>query len=321
MKMNRGLLVNKKGVSTLFIAVYVVLIAIILLTTLFVGTTIYQSSLDTSLKIEQKRLQEQISVNGPNGIIMSESNPNIVAYLRVNNTGPITVRITSLYINDRFICDPSDPSFSPDTSYIPPGGSSWIDLTKVNPPITEDNLSAVWTIVTERGTKTSEVGLSLKDGPPAGDNTGKYYFGPILLQYYSFYWSSDNGVTWNKGWTIPKDNNGNNIIWRIQVADIDNRPIVLDRGSAFVLVQNSQQQNKIATWNLDNSGRNPSTLMPGHYYFLYFSRYSGPSFSDLYNPNPICSNFLTFIGNFREIDNSLTPMGQTIPFEAVLLTA
>src|SRR5512146_2999439 len=115
MSQHRNLLTNKKGISSLFITIYVLLITVILLTTLFAGTTIYQSSLDASLKVEQKRLQEEITVNGPNGLRMSESNPNNVESLRINNTGAITVKIKALYIGGKFICDPS--SF-PDNSYI-----------------------------------------------------------------------------------------------------------------------------------------------------------------------------------------------------------
>ncbi len=89
MKHNRNLLKNKKGVSTLFIAIYAALLTIILVSSLFVATGIYQSSLVDALRLEQKRQQEKILISGPNGITFSDEDDvvleNVVARLRIDS--------------------------------------------------------------------------------------------------------------------------------------------------------------------------------------------------------------------------------------------
>lgn len=316
MKKIKNFVANKKGVSSVFISIYVLLLIIVLISTLFSVTAFYQSSLDSSLKSEQKRLQEEVLVTGPGGLKMSETNPNIVEFLNVTNIGAITIQVKALYIDDKFVYDPSVYQ----NSYIQPSGYIWLDLKNSPQPITEADLSKTWAIVTERGTKVSETGLNIRDGDPGGNSMkDNYQFGPIVLRFYEFKWSNDGRNTWNNGWTIPQTSNGGSTVWRVEIANIDDRPIVLNSGTCFTLVQNSQQQNKVAIWYLDTAN-SPLVIFPRHYYFLYFSVYNGPSLSSLYNPNPICSNFLTIVGDFRETSGSLTPMGQTIPFEAVLLT-
>ena len=232
---------NKRAVSSLFIAIFLALFAIILVTTLFVGLSISHSSLSNYLRLEQDKSQEKILI-GYNSLTVNLTS-NTALSLIVNNTGAITARIRSLYIDGKFICDPS--TFGP--SYIAPQHTLSIQLTTLNPPIylNDTTLERNWTVTTERGSKSSDTGENLWLGPRGGaEESNMFYFGPLRLEFNDFKWSSD-WITWNDGWRIPEQTQ--NVIWRINVTDIDERPIALNYTSSFSLIQNGQTS-KIRIW-------------------------------------------------------------------------
>ena len=314
-KKPRNLARNKKGVSSIFIAIYLSLIGVLLISTLYVGQNIARSSLSEYLKIEQDRRQETIQITR----LLSGSDRNF-KYIQVNNTGAITVRLRALYVDEDFIVDPSKLTGD---SYIEPKEAMNITL---NPPIPFNPilLDAQWTVTTERGTRSSELGINLwEDDEGSGYTPGKFYFGPLMLYYDMFHWRSGNGP-WNSGWTIPKT--ATDVTWRIMLANVDTRPITITDASCFTLVGNEQQQNKIVSWFVDPE-QGSMTFRPGRSYFVYY-KWAKP-YSDASNtiqrPNALtvgipCINFLTFTGSFRELNGTRTAFGQTIPFEAVLIT-
>jgi hypothetical protein len=315
MKKPRKLTRNKKGVSTIFIAIYLSLIGVLLISTLYVGQTIARGSLSEYLRIEQERRQENIQVTK----LITDSNGDF-KYVQVNNTGAITVRLRALYIDEVFILDPSKLFAD---SYIEPKEAMNITLT---PTIAFDPnlLDAQWTVTTERGTRSSELGVNLwEETDDSGYTPGKFYFGPLMLYFDMFHWRSGNGP-WNSGWSIPKT--ATDVTWRIMLANVDTRPIIITDPSCFTLVGNEQQQNKIVSWFVDPE-QGSMTFMPGKYYFVYY-KWSKPysdSSNTIQRPNALtvgipCINFLTFTGSFRELNGTRTAFGQTIPFEAVLIT-
>lgn len=306
MRRSKQLTKNTKGVSSLFISIYVALLTIIIISALFYGLSVSHSSLTSYLVNEQNRTQEKILVKALN------ATANEIQFILINNTGGITVRIRSIYADGKFICDPS--SFSGD-SYIKPQDSKWIALSPFHIHINFTTLDGNWTVTTERGIKSSNTGENLLSAGNYQEDSNKLYFGPLLLWFNEFKWSNNNGITWNDGWTIPQ--NPGNVIWRILVEDIDERPIVINTNSSFALIQNSQQPNKIATWQIDSSHPENLLLTPGRRVYLNFSL-NGPNKLDyMYSPIPIASNFLTILGSFVESDGSLKGFAQTIPFEAV----
>lgn len=311
---------NKRGISSLFIAIYIALLVVVLVSALFVGLSISNSSLNSYLRTEQNRSQESILIGGGDRNLVINVSTSMITSLLVNNTGAITARIRALYIGERFVCDPSK---LPGDSYISPQNSLKLNLSSLNPPLTlnDTTLFSRWVITTERGSESENTGLNLLFGPPINQNDpDRVYFGPLLLIYSMFHWSNDGGNTWHSGWTIPNGNG--NVIWRILIANIDKRDIILSSASSFALIQNSQQPNKIATWLIGPNNLNPlgNRLQSMQYYFIYFSVNGPNSLSNMFTPNPISSNFITFMGNFVETGGTLTPFGQTIPFEAVLVT-
>ena len=306
---------NKKGVSSIFIAIYLSLIGILLISTLYVGQVISRSSITEYLKIEQDRRQEYFILTK----LITETSESNFTYLEVKNTGAITVRIRALYIDGEF---KEDPSLLDGDSYIEPKEALNITLS---PPIAiDDGIDAQWTLTSERGIKSSELGMNLWDkinGPIYTPN--KFYFGPLMLIFDMFHWRSGNGA-WNTGWTIPKGTK--DVTWRILLTNVDNRTITITDDSDFSLVSNLGQQNQVLNWYI-NPELGSLTLEPGMYYFVYYTwskPFSDPGHQNQaitnLNPGTPCLNFLTFTGFFEELDGTLSPFGQTIPFEAILIT-
>jgi hypothetical protein len=98
---------NRKGVSPLFVSLYLVIIIILLISTLFVALGISNTAIVENMKIEEARAQESIALVGP-GALNLTNDENYAHSLRVNNTGSITVRLRGLYVDHEFICDPSE---------------------------------------------------------------------------------------------------------------------------------------------------------------------------------------------------------------------
>ncbi len=287
-----------------------------LISTLYVGQVISRSSLTDYLKIEQDRRQENILITK----LVTDPSDQFFLYVQVNNTGAITVRIRALYINETLKLDPSEIEGD---SYIEPKEA--LNITLVPPiPFDGDLLNAEWTVTTERGTRSSALGMDLWErtgGPIYTPN--KFYFGPLMLVFDMFHWRSGTGP-WKNGWSIPKS--ATDVTWRILLTNVDSRPITLTDPSCFTLVGNEQQQNKIVSWFV-NPEMGALTFMPGRYYNVYYTwakPYSA-SGDQIQKPNALtvgipCINFLTFTGFFTELNGTQTVFGQTIPFEGVLIT-
>jgi len=313
---------NRKGFSSMFVSLYLSILVILLISTLFIALQISSSALTERMRIEQERMQESIALIGPDALSLTEG--SIIDRLRVNNTGSITVRIKALYIGHKFITDPSE--FTGD-AYIEPKESLWIQLyPNVNPPIllNDTTLNARWTVTTERGTTASETGGKLKWGEPGIPYSAKkFYFGPLMLMFDMFHWRSGSGPLRN-GWTIPKGTK--DVTWRILLANVDDRDIIITETSVLTLISNDNSPKDPLPWYIDPM-LSQTLLKPSIFNFIYYTwskpcSESGASLQGITGmpESTTCINFLTFFGSFIEPDGTLTPFGQTIPFEAVLIT-
>ncbi|MEJ2242425.1 MAG: hypothetical protein P8Y18_09830, partial [Candidatus Bathyarchaeota archaeon] len=266
MKRLKKLAGNKRGVSSIFIAIYLSLIGLLLISTLYAGQVISRSSITEYMKIEQDKRQENIQIMR----FITNSNDQIVN-LEVKNNGAITVRIRALYINEILVIDPSPLEGD---SYIEPKEALNISLITINPLIQLDDpvygnvLNAQWTVTTERGTRSSESGMNLWEetgGPIYAPN--KFYSGPLMLLFDMFHWRSGTGP-WKNGWSIPKT--ATDVTWQILLTNVDTRPITITDRSCFTLVGNEQQNNRIESWFVDPE-LGDLTFMPGHYYFVHYT--------------------------------------------------
>jgi len=312
---------NKKGVSPAFVAIYLAMLAILLISVLFAALNIYGTSVTERMKMEEEKQQESVALAGPAALNLTAGEEFFEA-LRVNNTGTITIRIRALYINHNFICDPS--TFQGD-SYINGKGYLWIRLYP-NVKITLDKtpLNATWTVTTERGTKAYETTERLLWGKPDNPyNPMRFYIGPLMIMFDMFHWRSGTGP-WQNGWSIPK--NTIDVTWRILISNIDNRDIEVTDKSSLTLISNDNAPNAPVPWYIDPA-LSSLYYKPGSFYFIYYawskpvseggsSRQSANGFGD----GTTCITFLMFLGSFIEPNGTRTSYGQTIPFEAVHVT-
>jgi hypothetical protein len=315
---------DKRAVSPLFISLYLALIVVLLISMLFFAVEVSSSGLNSRLKIEQERMQERILLAGPEALELTEASE--VERLRVDNIGSVTVRIRALYIDHEFICDPSQ--FDGD-AFAEPKESLWINLSSVAPPIIfgGDTVNAYWTVTTERGSRASEIGGKLKwgehDAPPT---LGKFYWGPLMIVFDMFHWRSGSG-SWTSGWSIPKGTK--DVTWRILVVNVDNRDIAITDTSCLTLISNDNAPKDPLPWYIDPTfPYQTMTLKPGVFNFIHYT-WSKPFSAGGAKRQAVtgmqelttCITFLTFYGQFIEANSTLTPFGQTIPFEAVLVTS
>jgi len=324
----RKLLSNRRGVSAVIIAsMFLIILTFSVLALLLSGYFGYNLAINEQMKIEQERAQEKIILSQ----LGLDVNATVINYVRVNNTGTITVKIRAIYETNRTMTGVflGDPSTWMDT-YIEPNedlviwGQNYTALTRFRP-------SAKLTLVTERGTKTTDFeGLVVygRPKPPNPYEPSKYYIGPFELLFTSFYYrliDSSTGVPdpndyWHPGWSIPKSYGY--VAWNITVRNIDNRAITINRFSSFTIVPNESPPSDERTWYLDTPNKQNQTLVPGqvdHIVYKWVFPYEpGVKAQNIYSVSTRCLVFLTFYGAFHEPDLSTTVYAQTIPFEAAI---
>jgi hypothetical protein len=290
----KNLAKNKKGISPLFIAIYIALLVVLLFSTIFVGLTISTSSLTDALKVEEDRMLENIKLTK---LEYSLANSKVQSLL-INNTGAITVRIRAVYIDQDFIFDPHIA--------IAPKEAVTIQFPPLPAVILEKIINANVTATTERGTKTTETVAKLIGISDYKYDPNKFYCGPLMILFNMFHWRTEPAGSWTSGWTISKTNSI--VTWRILVTNIDERALTLNLTSCFTLISNDNAPKNEQLWYIDPI-RTQMTILPDRFYFLYFSN------SKVTGSNTICINFLVIQGKFSDG----IPFGQTIPFEAVLI--
>lgn len=310
---------DKKGVSSLFIAIFIAMLALLLISVLFFGLTMTNLGLSQYIRSDQEKSQENIDLYR----ITSTSDDAFITSLQVLNTGSITVKIRALYIDNSIICDPSDPAILGQGAYIEPKENISIPLfPKIYLTLIE-NLDAQWTVTTERGTRSSEEGINLwKSAEQSAYTPDKFYFGPLMLSFDLFHWKSGDGP-WIPGWSIPVKTKF--VTWRVSLTNIDPRTITLTELSSFSLVGNTNLDQK-QVWYIDPENSD-MTLVPGKLRSVSYAwdrpvSTTGAKLQELgeFSADITCKNFLLFTGYFTEANGTKTPFGQTIPFEAVLIT-
>jgi uncharacterized GH25 family protein len=316
-RMNRLRERNNRGIASVFGIVLVLLLFVTLASALFISLYAYEEKAQESIDVEEERVQEKI-------VLQSLTTENIsgTEYLKsllIRNAGTITTRIRAIYVDNNFVCDPTNPSLNPYDTYINPKESHEVQL--LNNLIYEP-LSKI-EVATERGVKAIEYEWVLR-----GDNqtdlpaeVQKVYFGPLLLDFNKFYYTEyDNFgdlTSWKPGWSVE---NSIEVVWNITVTNIDDRDITINKYSSFTLVKNAEGGQR--PWFIEPPDELETLLIPSNttvsILYIWDDPQSGSSQS-VFNQNQECRVFMSFFGFFHEKDGSIKPYGQTIPFEAVLL--
>ena len=320
--MKKNLLRNKKAVSSIFIALYITMIGIILGTALFSSLQISATSNIERIGIEQEKEQETILLQIGSISIIEEPEDAFIENIRLNNTGTITLRIRGIYIDSNLIMDPSIYQ----NTYINPQESLELEIYGNGIQVSfTDNKFSTLSITTERGTKYSDIIYNLFSNPSGeGDNT---VYGPLRLLFEEFHWkpfvdqfdSNYLSSNWNGGWKVP---DSTNIIWRVRIQNVGNMVINLRNGNATCLTLISNEGGGRWTYYIDPK-YSDMNIQPKEYGTIYFawknpSPYSqqSPKPTDALSTNDLRAfiSFLVFEGKYGQ-----TLIGETIPFEAVLV--
>ena len=295
------------------------MIGIILGIALFSSLQISATSNIERLDIEQEKEQETILLQIGS---ISVTEDDYIENIRVNNTGSITVRIRGIYIGSNLIIDPSTYQ----NTYINPQENLELEIYGNGIQISfSDNKFSTISITTERGTKYSDLIYNLFSNPNGGGDDTVY--GPLRLLFEEFHWkpfvdqfnSSYLSSNWNEGWKVPENTY---LIWRVRIQNVGNRIIDLRNGNATCLTLISDEGGKRWTYYIDPE-YSDMTIEPKEYAKIYFawaqpnptSRRQNEATSTL-STNDLRAfiSFLVFEGKYGQI-----PIGETIPFEAVLV--
>jgi PKD repeat protein len=314
---------GNRAISTIFGSILLVILVLTLASILFLSLYKYNYSVQEAIGVEEERMQEKIVLCRL--ATQNLSGTEYVYAIFVNNTGSITSRIRAVYIDDEFLCDPSNNTINPDDTYINPKESLWIFLL----PKPEYEPAAKMTIATERGIKSVEYEWRLKHGGgslPPYELKG-FYFGPLWLDFNEFYYTEvdpKNGSydpsSWKPGWEIEIGTG--TIAWNITVKNVDDRNITINQFSCFTLFPNKSPSNRRA-WYLEPPQESLTQFIAVNETVNLIYIWDTPKMVHT-SPQSIyttrCRNkvFLTFFGIFHEHDGTTKPYGQTIPFEAVL---
>jgi len=324
-------MLDRRGISTILIAsVFFLLLTFSTLFLLLSGFFGYNLAINEQMKIEEDRAREKIVLTE----LGLNENATYIMYVRVNNTGTIAVRIRAIYETNRtmnvFL---ADPSLYMESTYIEPNGQLRITAPPNATCITRFQPSAKLTVITERGTKTSDYeGIVVygPSNPPKPYDPTRYYIGPLELMFTAFYYrriDSQSGLLdpadyWHPGWDIPRS--FGYVAWNITVRNIDSRNITINTFSSFTIVPNESPPSDDRTWYLEPADETSNTqlLIPGQIeYIVYkwsFPKEPGVKAQQIYSVPTRCLVFLTFYGLFHEVDGSTTTYAQTIPFEAAI---
>jgi len=324
-------MLDQHGISTIIIAsIFFLILTFSTLFLLMSGFLGYNLSVNEQMKIEQERAQEKIVLTE---LGLNPENQTYITYVRINNTGTIQVRIRAIYETNRtmtvFLSDPSTYM----NTYIDPNRQ-----LRITPPpnatyITRFQPSAKLTLITERGTKTSDfegVVIYGPSKPPQPYDPTRYYIGPLELMFTAFYYQRIDGQTgvldptdyWHPGWNIAKSYGY--VAWNITVRNIDIRNITINSYSSFTIVPNESPPSDERTWYLEpvNATDNTQYLVTGQIEYIVYkwSFPTAPSVKaqQIYSVATRCLVFLTFYGLFHEADGKTTTYAQTIPFEAAI---
>jgi len=316
--------IGNKGTSTIFGSILVLILVLTVVAILFVTLYRYNRSVQEAIGFEEERMQEKIALCAL--ATQNLSGTEYVYAILVNNTGSTTSRIRAVYIDDEFLCDPSDQTINANDTYIGPGESLWILL----PSGVKYEATAKLTIATERGIKSTQYKWKLQhgNGLPPHHELKRFYFGPLWLDFNRFYYTKcdpKNGSydpsKWEPGWSIEVGSGP--IAWNITVKNVDDRDITISQFSCLTLMPNDEPSER-RPWYIEPTQESLSQFIASNetvnvVYIWKTPKMKPSSPQNIYAT--VCRNrvFLTFFGIFHEHDGTTKPYGQTIPFEAVIV--
>jgi len=324
----KNLTPNRRGISTASATSFLFIFLVISIVFSQVSLSISQNnSIVKELQIDDERAKEDILLKE----LGTSTNNQFITYIRIMNTGEISVLIKGIYALDgnatTFLIDPStymDSSIEVNSELIITGpNGNYIASFDPNAKIE---------LVTERGTKAIEYEDRLAYGTLSliPNTAFSIEYGiPIQLNSSTMSYMKVNvdgtlivNEKWHLGWNV--NSNIGYMAWNISITNYDNRSLVLRQYSCLTIVPNESPPSQSLTWYIDPSNKVEKTqlLIPRQVKYLVFkwSTISDSQAQQLYNISPArYLLFITLYGYFDNEDGTTSPYSQTIPLDAALI--
>ena len=296
---------NKKGVSTVVGSMLFLILIVFLSATLFVALYTYNASSQEAIEIEQTRSDEKIVIDN----LSTNAEMTQITEVSIKNLGSEAVKIAAIYIDNQLILEPS--------TYLGAKESILISL----PDSTPYSPTSTITAATERGVKSivEEDDLVENYQVPLND---EFYFGPLKLDFEQFYLTEVSDGTYDPDALLPgwNPNASTTCVWRITVKNVDTRDLSLSQYSCLTLIDNAGGAQK--PWYIEATDTAPFPIQSQETVNIFF-RWDNPTAQkdqSVFSNECQCRVILTFFGTFDLDNGKKIPYGQTIPFEAVLVT-
>jgi len=304
---------QNRGVSTVIGSVLFLVLITGLAAALFVALFQFDDTSRAALISEENRNQEKFEIDG----LQTDSEFTYVSAIHVNNTGSTAIRIRAVYLDGSLLWEPAETIGSIDAKegYL-------LTLPSQIPFVSTSKI----VLASERGVTTVAREGDFYSGPPPPYQDQDLYFGPLKLDFEEFYYAKYDGSVypdssgWIKGWQVPRSTE---LVWRIVVKDVDERPITLNRYSCLTLIPNDGGSQ--IPWYIEkivhSDGSNSWTIMPQETVSILYRWATAQQTKSvkIFSARTESRVFLTFYGVFNEYGTT-EHYGQTIPFEAVLVT-
>ena len=300
---------NQKGISTVIGSMLFLILIVFLSSTLFVALYNYNDASQEVIEIEQTRSEEKIVIDE----LSTDAEITQITAVGVKNLGSEAVKIAAIYVDNQLIYEPS--------TYLGAKDSVLISL----PTPTPYSPTSTITVATDRGVRSIIEEDDLVENYQTPINN-EFYFGPLKLDYEHFYFHEVSGGDYNPDILLPgwNPNASTTLVWRINVTNVDTRDITLTKYSCLTLMDNAGGSQ--LPWyieRIEHSDESNSSQILSQETVSIFYRWDNPTAQkdqSVFSKEAQCRVFLTFFGTFDLSDNKKIPYGQTIPFQAVLIS-
>jgi hypothetical protein len=299
---------KKNAVSTVVGSMLFLILIVFLSATLFVALYAYNSSSQEAIEIEQTRSDERIVIDQ----LSTDAEITQITQVGVKNLGSEAVNLAAIYVDNELIFEPF--------TYLGAKESVLISL----PDPTPYSPTSTITVATDWGVKSIVEEKDLVEGYQVPLND-EFYFGPLKLDFEQFYYCEVSGGSYDPEDLLPGWNPDpkTTCVWRITVKNIDTRDLSLSQYSCLTLIDNAGGSQ--SPWYIETT--NTSATVPfqiqSQETVNIFYRWDNPiaqKDQSVFSNECQCRVILTFFGTFDLDDGKKIPYGQTIPFEAVLVT-
>jgi len=176
---------KNRALSTVFGTILFLVLVVSAASILFLALFTYNDNLKVATAIEDARSQEKVVMTNLDMVkeTVDGATTMTITGINITNLGSITSQIRAFYVDNEFICDPSNSSLNPNGAYINAQNSTLIHLQPV-----QFNPTSFITVTTSRGIKAIELESNFLNITSSGFTPVITNYGPLRLNFSLFYY-------------------------------------------------------------------------------------------------------------------------------------